>query len=181
MFKYIQPSHSCISNKVKTSGIEESKVYRRPNSDLDRAIKTFLELDRSMSAKKQAFNDLSSITSDSQFSLVDLSSGENSMTEESKTSAKKSGDEVLLNVLLDSCISCNQVDTAIKLFESLDSTSLFKPDEVTFNTLIKGCSIDKRLGKALELFDLMRSSSYNLKPNDVTFNSMIDVCIRCDK
>jgi pentatricopeptide repeat domain-containing protein 1 len=91
------------------------------------------------------------------------------------------GDEVLLNVLLDSCINCNQVDTALELFESIDNASFFKPDEVTFNTLIKGCAIDKRLDKALELFELMRCEAYNLQPNDVTYNSVIDVCIRCDK
>jgi pentatricopeptide repeat protein len=67
---------------------------------------------------------------------------------EAKTEAKK-GNEVLLNVLLDSCINCNQVETAIELFESLGEESFFKPDEVTFNTLIKGCSMDKRLNKAL--------------------------------
>lgn len=68
------------------------------------------------------------------------------------TEQSKSGNEVLLNVLLDSCISCNQVNTAIELFESLNGDSFFKPDVVTFNTLIKGCSIERRLEKALSLF-----------------------------
>lgn len=86
---------------------------------------------------------------------------------------------MLLNVLLDSCISCNQVDTAIELFESLNGDSFFKPDEVTFNTLIKGCSLERRLEKALNLFNQMKDEPYNLHPNDVTYNSLIDVCIRC--
>ena len=101
--------------------------------------------------------------------------------EEVKSVDRKKGDEVLLNVLLDSCINCNQVDTALDLFDMIDQNSFFKPDEVTFNTLIKGCAIAKRLEKALSLFQQMRSDVYKLQPNDVTYNSLIDVCIRCDK
>ena len=97
----------------------------------------------------------------------------------SKEELKSQGNEVLLNVLLDSCINCNQVETAINLFESLDSSSFFKPDEVTFNTLIKGCSIERKLEKALALFKQMKEQ-FDLVPNDVTYNSLIDVCIRCN-
>jgi pentatricopeptide repeat protein len=122
--------------------------------------------------------DVSSIKTDSQASSKLIESIRDLTSSEEPRRAK--GDEVLLNVLLDSCINCNQVDTALELFESIDSHSFFKPDEVTFNTLIKGCAIEKRLSKALWLFDLMRSS-YKLQPNDVTYNSLIDVCIRCDK
>jgi|LakMenEpi03Aug12_release.lakeMendotaPanAssembly.Ray.scaffolds.fasta_scaffold970609_1 pentatricopeptide repeat protein len=96
-----------------------------------------------------------------------------------KEESKSQGNEVLLNVLLDTCINCNQVETAINLFESLDASSFFKPDEVTFNTLIKGCSIERKLEKALALFKQMKDQ-FNLVPNDVTYNSLIDVCIRCN-
>jgi pentatricopeptide repeat protein len=144
----------------------------KPNRDLDRAIQTFMDLDRSLTSGRRAgFSDISSVKSDSSDAKV--------LIEEPVLQSKKGGDEILLNVLLDSCINCNQVDTALELFESLDSTSFFKPDEVTFNTLIKGCAIDKRLDRALLLFDQMRSSAFNLRPNDVTFNSLIDVCVRC--
>lgn len=130
-----------------------------------------------MTSGKRSFGDVSSIKSDSQSSVENL----RDLTSSDESIKRSRGDEVLLNVLLDSCINCNQVDTALELFESIDSGSFFKPDEVTFNTLIKGCAQDKRLHKALELFELMRCEDYNLKPNDVTYNSLIDVCIRCDR
>ena len=51
--------------------------------------------------------------------------------------------ELLLNILLNSCIQCKQVDKAIEIVEYLlrDRTShFFHVDEISFNTLIKGCA-----------------------------------------
>ena len=56
MFRYIQPNSKMqpFGNKVKASGIEEVKsepLHR--NQDLERAIKTFKELDKSLSFQNQ--------------------------------------------------------------------------------------------------------------------------------
>jgi len=53
------------------------------------------------------------------------------------------GREVLLNILLNSCIQCNQVEKAIEIVEFLQrdaANNFFHVDEVSYNTLIKGCS-----------------------------------------
>ena len=71
LFKNIQPSHEGFSNKVKASGIEETKVSYKPNFVLERAIKTFIDLDRSLlSGKRTGFADISSIKTDSQSSMI---------------------------------------------------------------------------------------------------------------
>ena len=58
------------------------------------------------------------------------------------------GREVLLNILLNSCIQCNQVQKAIEIVEFLlkadeDQSHFFHVDEISFNTLIKGCAQQK--------------------------------------
>ena len=53
------------------------------------------------------------------------------------------GRELLLNILLNSCINCKQVEKAIQIVQTLVQESqknFFKVDEVSFNTLIKGCA-----------------------------------------
>lgn len=91
-----------------------------------------------------------------------------------------SPDEILYNVLIDSCIKCKKLDKALQVFESLKSEgSKVKPDEITFNTIIKGCSIYKDMEMAFKFFEEMKGQG--LTPNDVTYNSLIDACVRCQK
>ena len=92
------------------------------------------------------------------------------------------GREVLLNILLNSCIQCNQVEKAIEIVEFLlrdTASNFFNVDEVSFNTLIKGCAQERMVQRARELFD--RMSQVGLKPTFVTFNSLIDVFVRCNQ
>ncbi len=52
-------------------------------------------------------------------------------------------DEILFNVLIDTCIKCKKLDKALELFEFVKKQdSKVKPDEITFNTLIKGYSLN---------------------------------------
>ena len=87
-------------------------------------------------------------------------------------------DEILYNVLLDSCIKCRRLNMALSIFAKISSPdSLVTPDEISYNTIIKGCSLNKKMDKAFEMFNLMIEKK--LTPNDVTYNSLIDACVRC--
>ena len=89
-------------------------------------------------------------------------------------------DEILFNVLIDSCIRCRKLNLALEIFDKMRSPeSSVTPDEVTFNTIIKGCALNKMLDKAFTIFESM--SLCELKANDVTYNSIIDACVRCGK
>ena len=88
---------------------------------------------------------------------------------------------MLLNILLNSCIQCNQVEKAIEIVEFLlkdASSNFFHVDEVSFNTLLKGCAQERMVKRARQLFD--RIGEVGLKPTYVTFNSLIDVFVRCN-
>lgn len=63
LFKHIAPSAGQYSNKVKACQIEEAKTVRRPSKTLERAINTFLELDRSLANGTLSFAEVSSIPS----------------------------------------------------------------------------------------------------------------------
>ena len=67
------------------------------------------------------------------------------------------GKELLLNILLNSCINCKQVGKAIQIVETLlsekNKTNFFKVDEVSFNTLIKGCAQERMADKSKQLFN----------------------------
>jgi len=94
----------------------------------------------------------------------------------------REGREVLLNILLNSCIQCKQVEKAIEIVEFLlrDTTNnFFHVDEVSFNTLIKGCAQAQMVHRAKQLFEKMRK--LGLTPTYVTFNSLIDVFVRCNQ
>ena len=87
-------------------------------------------------------------------------------------------DEILYNVLLDSCIATKQLNKAFELFEKMSlSDSEVVADEISYNTLIKGCSQNRNLHQGLEIFEAMKKSKVG--PNEVTYNSIIDLCIRC--
>ena len=58
---------------------------------------------------------------------------------------------MLLNILLNSCIQCKQVEKAIEIVEFLQKDSannFFHVDEVSYNTLIKGCAQEKMFNRA---------------------------------
>ena len=67
------------------------------------------------------------------------------------------GKELLLNILLNSCINCKRVGKAIRIVENLlhekSKTNFFKVDEVSFNTLIKGCAQERMADKSKQLFN----------------------------
>ena len=87
--------------------------------------------------------------------------------------------ELLLNVLLNTCIQCGQVQKAIEIVEYLlrdSNANFFHVDEVSFNTLIKGCAQQRLTGRAKQLFT--RMTELGLKHTYVTYNSLIDVFVR---
>lgn len=91
-------------------------------------------------------------------------------------------DIILVNVLLDSCISLKENQFIVQLFEKVKSGyfSSITPDIITFNTFIKGCAQMNLLEKAQEAYEHMFTVN-NVRPNDVTFNTMIDVCVRSNR
>lgn len=63
-------------------------------------------------------------------------------------------DEILYNVLIDACIKCRDLPSALKVFERIRKPeSPVTPDEITYNTIIKGCAINRKITKAFEVFE----------------------------
>lgn len=97
-------------------------------------------------------------------------------------------DVILVNVLLDSCISMKEDKLIVELFDKIQSGSYsnLKPDIITYNTFIKGCAQMNLYNKAFLAYESLFSrgnedGSFHkgiVTPNDVFFNTMIDVCVR---
>jgi pentatricopeptide repeat protein len=89
-------------------------------------------------------------------------------------------DIILINVLLDTCISMKEEHLMSELFEKVVNNYFqgVRADIITYNTFIKGCAQMNLFDKAFNAFENM---SKNVHPNDVTFNTMIDVCVRSNK
>jgi pentatricopeptide repeat protein len=86
-------------------------------------------------------------------------------------------DIILVNVLLDSCISLKEINLMFEIFDKVknDYYSPLRPDIITYNTYIKGCAQINDFNRAYCAFNQMLKE---VNPNDVTFNTMIDVCVR---
>lgn len=112
-----------------------------------------------------------------------LSQSETSTQSQSlEESAAPQKPEIALNLLIDACITHQQVEKAVNFIEDIlkgTEKSFVRPDEVTFNTLLKGCAIKKMLYKSYDLFQVMKK--VGLHPNQVTFNTLIEVYVRCGK
>jgi pentatricopeptide repeat protein len=98
-------------------------------------------------------------------------------------------DVILVNVLLDSCISMKEDRLIVELFDKVLTGSYpnLKADIITYNTFIKGCAQMNLYDKAFHAYESLFSrgtvedASFHkdiVVPNDVFFNTMIDVCVR---
>lgn len=99
------------------------------------------------------------------------------------TNQEQSIDIILINVLIDSCISMKDETNLILIFDNTIN-KVYKnltPDIITFNTFIKGCAQLNLFEEAYKAYTNMIGMLNLIQPNDVTFNTMIDVCVRNKK
>ena len=61
---------------------------------------------------------------------------------------------VTFNSLIDCCIRCNSINTAVEIFDEI-KLSTTKPDLITYSTMIKGFCREKNIEKALMLLNEM--------------------------
>lgn len=133
------------------------KGIKRPEqvTDLEKAIAIFRELKevyrQKMLKKELIVEDVDASGSiDEEAVLGDEDEDIQIEAEEKDEIEVVRPDEILFNVLIDSCINCRQLKFALELFdeikrEHMDGKSLISLDEISFNTIIKGCAQDKRL------------------------------------
>lgn len=84
---------------------------------------------------------------------LSLSNSEISAKSNNDEQPEKVKSEILLNILVDACVSSNQVKRAIGLVQDIVQdqklqnhearSTIFSPDLVTFNTILKGCAQQK--------------------------------------
>lgn len=89
-------------------------------------------------------------------------------------------DIILINVLLDSCISLKDSKLMIELFSKVINFHFksIQPDLVTYNTYINGCAQMDLYNDVQIAIDNLFSKNSNIKPNDVTFNTLINLYIK---
>lgn len=93
--------------------------------------------------------------------------------------ANFSPDLIIVNSVLDVCVSLGAYDEVEKIMAEVDAEEKLECDEITFNTLIKGCSRRRDLHKAQEYFEKMKSCG--IVPNKITYNSLMDICVKSRK
>lgn len=83
-----------------------------------------------------------------------------------------------VNVILEAHIHHNDLDSALEVYESMQSLSVSSsvlPDIVTFNNLLRGCAQASRKDKAMFLASEM--VALNILPNALTYDRLILVCL----
>jgi len=86
---------------------------------------------------------------------------------------------LLINVLLDSCVSLKEGGLIQSFFNKITSNYFgVEPDTVTLNTFLKGCV---HTGLFNEAFTRFEELIERIPPNDVTFNTFLDACVRNNK
>mmetsp|Transcript_69322 Transcript_69322/g.224092 ORF Transcript_69322/g.224092 Transcript_69322/m.224092 type:complete len:499 (+) Transcript_69322:158-1654(+) len=85
-------------------------------------------------------------------------------------------DSLVLNIILSTGISMNQVQQVEELISEADSFERPVTDVVSYNTLIKGYVQQNDFAAAAKVLERMRQRG--LKPNAITFNSAMDAAVR---
>ncbi|XP_057769566.1 pentatricopeptide repeat-containing protein At5g15340, mitochondrial [Salvia miltiorrhiza] len=70
--------------------------------------------------------------------------------------------------LLDMYAKCGRIDTAVRVFESMETKNV-----VTWNAMLGGLAMHGKGAKVLTMFDQMLEQ---MKPNDVTFTAVLAAC-----
>ncbi|CAD7932158.1 unnamed protein product [Amoebophrya sp. A120] len=83
-------------------------------------------------------------------------------------------DEITLGCMIDACVSNNQVNYALELFNSYKT--ILKPNPIMYSTLLKGFALERRAKEAL---GFVREN--NVLMNEVSYNTLIDACCRSEE
>merc|ERR1719261_1195554 len=84
--------------------------------------------------------------------------------------------QVTYGILLDGCISDNQVDRAAKVFDTMTEEGC-PMNTVLYTTLIKGFAREQKVDEAMRIYNKM-STDRNVKPDLITYSILLKA--NCD-
>ncbi|CAL1386428.1 unnamed protein product [Linum trigynum] len=82
----------------------------------------------------------------------------------------------VFNSLIHTCLSSNEVITALSLFEVMESSETFRPDSETYDTFISGFSNFRDTHRMRAWYQAKREAAY--LPNALNYESLISCCVK---
>lgn len=89
-------------------------------------------------------------------------------------------DKIVINSLIDQCISSNDDEMTAKIFDQMRNGSLgIDPDNVTYNIMLKFAVKNRDIDMASSLINDMAAKTF--RPNLSTYNSLLNLCLKLQR
>lgn len=79
----------------------------------------------------------------------------NQVFEEIEVAKRRYGglNTIVMNAVLEACIRCGDIDSALKLFDEMSNSRSCRVDSVSYGTLLKGLGMARRIDEAFQLLE----------------------------